>query len=127
MSSNDDLRLEPRDDAATDRLRELHAPPGGEGYWSGLEARIMARIADVETAWWSELGRWARPALAAAAVLVLTAGLLLFRTHDEETQVAYEDVLAAPTPISIDGAARPASLQGLRGERDETLRFLITY
>ena len=127
MSGSDHLRLEPDDDAITRGLRELHAPPAADSYWSGLEARIMARIAEAESGWWSELGRWARPALVAAAVLVVAAGLLLSRTHDEATQVAYEDVLATPTPISIEGTARPASLQGLHGERDETLRFLITY
>jgi len=123
---SDDLRLHPEDDAVTRALRELHAPPGGDGYWSGLEVRIMARIASAETAWWSELGRWARPALAAAAALVLAAGLLLFRSREAERQVAYEDVLSAPTPISVAGAARPSSLRGLE-QREETLQFLITY
>ena len=125
---SDYLRLHPdEDDPISRRLRELHAPPAGESYWSELEARIMARIAQAEPAWWSELGRWARPGLAAAAALVIAAGVLLFRTRDEATQIAYEDVLAAPTPISVAGAARPASMQGLQGEREETLRFLITY
>jgi hypothetical protein len=124
---SDHLGLHHEDDAVTRALRELHAPPGGESYWSGLEARIMARVAAAEPVWWAELGRWARPALLAAAVLILAAGLLLFRTREQATQIAYEDVLSAPTPISIAGTARPASLQGLQGEREETLRFLITY
>jgi hypothetical protein len=116
------------DDQITRRLRELHAPPGGDSYWVGLEARIMARIGLAESTWWSEFGRLARPALAAAAVLLIAAALLLFRMRDEATQIAYEDVLAAPTPISVAGTARPASLQALHGEqREETLRFLITY
>jgi hypothetical protein len=88
----------------------------------------MARIAVAESAWWSELGRLARPALAAAAALLIAAALLVFRMRDEKTQIAYEDVLAAPTPISVAGTARSASLQALNGEqREETLRFLITY
>jgi hypothetical protein len=115
------------DDPVTRGLRELHTPPGGEGYWATLEARIMARIAHADSFWWSELGRWTRPVLAVAAALLVTAGLLLVRMRDERTQIAYEDVLSAPTPISVAGAARPASLHGLHGERDETLRFLITY
>ena len=123
----DHLTLHPEDDGVTRALRELHAPPASDGYWAELEARIMARIAQAETAWWSELGRWARPALAAAAALLIAAALLVFRSRDAETQVAYEDVLAAPTPISVAGAARPASLQGASGGRDETLRFLIAY
>jgi hypothetical protein len=124
---NDHIRRHPDDDPVTRGLRELHAPPAEESYWAALEARIMARIGQPESAWWSELGRWARPALVAAAALLIAAGLLLFRTREEATQIAYEDVLAAPTPISVEGAARPASLQGLQGEREETLRFLITY
>ena len=123
---SEDLRFHREDDAVTRAMRELHAPPGGEGYWSGLEARIMARIAHAEDAWWSELGPWARPALAAAAALVLAAGLLLSRSREAETQVAYEDVLSAPTPISVAGTARPAGLRGLE-QREETLQFLITY
>lgn len=123
----DDLRVHADDDEVIRGLRELHAPPAGESYWAGLEARILARIGHAEPAWWTELGRWARPALVAAALLVITAGLLVFRTRDAATQVAYEDVLAAPTPISVAGAARPAALRGLHGEREEVLRFLITY
>jgi hypothetical protein len=123
---SDNLTLHPEDEGVTRALRELHAPPSGESYWADLEARIMARIAHAEPAWWSEFGRWARPALAAAAAVVLAAGLLLFRSREVERQVAYEDVLAAPTPISFAGAARPASLRGLE-QREETLQFLITY
>jgi hypothetical protein len=116
------------DDLVTRGLRELHAPPGGDSYWAGLEARIMARIGLAESTWWSEFGRLARPALAAAAALLIAAAVLLLRTRDEETQIAYEDVLAAPTPISVSGMARSATLQPLHGEqREETLRFLITY
>jgi hypothetical protein len=124
---SDHLRPHPDDDLVTQALRGLHAPPGGESYWAGLEARIMARIGQADAVWWSELGRLARPALAAAAALLVAAGLLLVRTREERVQIAYEDVLAAPTPISVAGTARPAALQDLQGERDETLRFLITY
>jgi hypothetical protein len=123
----DHLRLHPDDDELTRGMRELYAAPAAAGYWATLEARIMARIGQAEPTWWSELGRWARPALVAAAMLVVAAGLIVFRTREEATQVAYEDVLATPTPISVEGAARPASLRGLHGQRDETLQFLITY
>jgi hypothetical protein len=122
-----DLRLHPEDDELTRGLRQLYAAPAAESYWSGLEARIMARVGQGDTAWWSELGRWARPALAAAALLVIGAGLVVFRTREAARQVAYEDVLAAPTPISVAGTARPSSLRGLQGQREETLYFLITY
>jgi hypothetical protein len=124
---SDYLRLHSEDDEVTRGLRELYAAPAEESYWAALEARIMARIGEADSAWWSELGRWARPALLVAAVLLVVAGLLVFHTRDEATQVAYEDVLAAPTPISVAGAARPAALRDVRSEREEVLRFLITY
>jgi hypothetical protein len=123
----DQLRLHPDDDEVTRSLRELHAPPAEESYWADLEARVIARIGHADSTWWSELGRWARPALVAAAMLVTAAGLLVVRTRNAATQVAYEDVLAAPTPISVAGTARPAALRDLQGEREEVLRFLITY
>jgi hypothetical protein len=124
---SDQFERQGKDDVLARRLRELHEPPGGESYWLALEARIMARVRQADGAWWSELGRWGGPAMLAAAALVTAAALALFRSRDRETQVAYEAVLAAPTPISVAGAARPATLQGLQGQREETLRFLITY
>ena len=124
---SDNFELHGSDERVVAALRELNAPPGGEGYWAGLEARIMARIGQAEGAWWSELGRWRRPALLAAAALVAAAALAVFRTRDRATQVAYEAVLAPPTPISLRGTPRPANLRGLQEEREETLRFLISY
>ena len=41
-------------------------------------ARVMARI-PARTAWWDVLGEWARPGLAAAAVLVMVGGFWLGR------------------------------------------------
>ena len=93
---NDHTRGQSDDNLVMRELRELHAPPGGDSYWAGLEARIMARIGLAESMWGSECGRLARPALAAAAAHLI--------------------------------AARSATLQALHGEqREETLRFLITY
>jgi hypothetical protein len=123
----DDLQLHTEDDNVIEGLRELYAAPTAASYWTDLEARIMARIGQSEAAWWAELGHWARPSLVAAALIIVAAGLIVFYTGEEATQVAYEDVLAAPTPISVEGAARPASLRGMQGQREETLHFLISY
>jgi len=41
-------------------------------------ARVMARI-PVRTVWWEVLGEWARPGLAAAAILVMLGGFWLGR------------------------------------------------
>src|SRR5262249_49287537 len=65
-------------------LRSLYAAPAGDAYWNELEARIMARVADVELGWWTELDRWVRPAIAAAAVLLIAAGAAMFRARQAE-------------------------------------------
>ena len=70
---------DPADPALARRLRSLYAPPA-DGYWDGLEATIMAavragRAAPAKTVeWWQTLARWARPGLAAAALLLGVVG-----------------------------------------------------
>src|SRR3569832_2846644 len=98
-----DIRLfDAGDDEVVVRgLRSLYAMPAGDAYWNELEARIMARVADVELGWWTELDRWVRPALAAAAVLLLAAGIAMFRAHRAEQDIAAERMLSAPAvPVS---------------------------
>ncbi|HKO15393.1 MAG TPA: hypothetical protein VJU87_04085 [Gemmatimonadaceae bacterium] len=117
-----DLRLhtDGGDDEVARELRELYAPPQGESYWSELEARIMARVAEVDLGWWGELERWARPALIAAALLILAAGVAMFRARQTETEVAYESILA-PGPAPIETSIRPT----LEGDREATLRYVF--
>lgn len=121
-----DLRLhgDGADAKIVDGLRAIHAPPGGESYWRGLEARILARVAQAglpEIAWWSELGRWARPALVAAAMLLFAAGVAMFRTSRDEEQVAY-DAMLTPAPLPVETVVRPV----LQGEREAAFRYLLT-
>jgi len=52
-----DLRLFPDDDDVVRGLRAIYAAPAGEAYWNELQARVMARVADVELGWWTELDR----------------------------------------------------------------------
>ena len=108
------------DDDVTRGLRALYAAPAGERYWNELESRIMARVADVELGWWTELDRWARPALAAAAVLLLAAGVAMFRAHQVETQTAYENILT-PSPVPVETVIRPT----LEGDREASLRDVV--
>ncbi|HEU4786105.1 MAG TPA: hypothetical protein VFS57_01805, partial [Gemmatimonadaceae bacterium] len=85
------MRLFPNDDDEVVRgLRSLYAAPAGDTYWNELESRIMARVADVELDWWTELDRWIRPALAAAAVLLVAAGVAMFRARESEADIAAE-------------------------------------
>ena len=109
------------DDDVTRGLRSLYAPPGGDPYWNELEARIMARVAEVDLGWWGELDRWVRPALVAAALLVLSAGVAMFRAQQVETQTAYENILT-PSPVPVETAIRPT----LEGEREASMRDMLT-
>lgn len=101
-------------------LRAMYAAPIGEPFWNELEARIMGRIAEVDLGWWAELDRWARPALIAAAVLMLAAGVAMFRAHQVETQTAYENILT-PSPVPVETVIRPT----LEGEREASLRDVV--
>jgi hypothetical protein len=116
-----DFRLISNDDDEVARgLRSLYAAPAGDGYWNELEARIMARVADVELGWWTELDRWVRPALAAAAVLLMAAGVAMFRAHEVEGDIAAENMLSSPA-VPVSTAIRPA----LQDERVARIRFLF--
>jgi hypothetical protein len=117
-----DIRLFQNDDdeGVTRGLRALYAAPSGDAYWNELEARIMARVADVELGWWTELDRWVRPAVAAAAVLILAAGVAMFRAHQAEQEIAAESMLSSPS-VPVSSAVRPS----LESDREARIRFLF--
>jgi hypothetical protein len=119
-----DLRFPTGDDDLTRGLRGLYAAPAGHAYWNELESRIMSRVAEVELGWWTELDRWMRPALAAAAILVITAGVAMFRADHQQAQDDFAD-LFTPTPVAgapVEAVARPT----LEGPRDAALRFILS-
>src|SRR3954464_14695305 len=116
-----DIRLSNYDDDEVARgLRSLYAAPAGDAYWNELESRIMARVADVELGWWTELDRWVRPALAAAAVLLFAAGAAMFRAHQLEGEIAMDNMLSSPS-VPVSTAIRPA----LDNDRDARIRYLF--
>ena len=116
-----DMRLLPNDDdEIVSGLRSLYAGPSGDSYWNELESRIMARVADVELGWWTELDRWARPAIAAAAVLLLAAGAAVFRAHQAEGDMAVDNMLSSPS-VPVSTAIRPS----LQDDRDARIRYLF--
>jgi hypothetical protein len=114
------------DDEITRGMRGLYAAPAGHAYWNELESRIMARVAEVELGWWTELDRWLRPALAAAAILVLAAGVAMFRAHQSDTDSAYEE-LFQPTPVPGAPVEAAAVQRPPQEPRDNTLRFILTH
>ncbi|MEO6877706.1 MAG: hypothetical protein ABI205_04435 [Gemmatimonadaceae bacterium] len=116
-----DIRLFSNDDDdMVHGLRALYAAPSGDAYWNELESRIMGRVADVELGWWTELDRWVRPALAAAAVLLLAAGAAMFRARQAENEIAVDNMLSAPA-VPVSTAIRP----GLQDDRDARIRYLF--
>ena len=120
----DHHELHDDNDTVTRALRQLYAAPADESYWRGLEARIMARTrssAMPTIAWWDELHAWARPALVAAAVVLLAVGVALFRGQEIARESAYAAVFT-PTALPVETAVRPV----LEEPREATLRYLIT-
>ena len=120
-----DLNFPNGDDELTGAMRGLYAAPAGHAYWNELESRIMARVAEVELGWWTELDRWLKPALVAAAVLVVTAGVAMFRAQQAETQSAYDE-LFSPTPVPGAPVEASAVQRSSPDQRDNALRFIIS-
>ena len=120
---SDHLRLhgEPDDDV-TRGLRQIYAAPQGDAYWRGLEARILSHLTSAPAPSWSdELHALMRPALVAAALVMMAAGVALFRAHQVDQELAYEAMLT-PTSLPVETAVRPV----LQGKREGTFRFLMT-
>ena len=120
-----DLNFPNGDDELTGAMRGLYAAPAGHAYWNELESRIMARVAEVELGWWTELDRWLKPALVAAAVLVVTAGVAMFHAQRAETESAYDE-LFAPTPVPGAPVDQSAIQRSTPDQRDNALRFIIS-
>ena len=122
MSDHLKLHTDGGDDEVTRGLRKLYAAPEGDSYWRDLEARILARLTSAPSiGWWDELDHWMRPALAAAAVVLLAAGVAMFRAYQVEQDTTYEAMLT-PTSLPVETAVRPV----LQEKRDATFRYLMT-
>jgi hypothetical protein len=127
---DNEIRLdEPLPDNVIEATRALYAPPASDAYWSGLEARIMARIADSTAGgWWVVVGGWARGGIAAiaAALVAAVVGLLLMQAHDREVRTAYESATRVAPSESI--AVPSGALSELDGpaSRGETFRDVIS-
>jgi hypothetical protein len=122
MSDHLKLHSDGGDDDVARGLRQLYAAPTGDGYWRGLEARILSRLTTAPSiAWWDELDRWMRPALATAAVVLLAAGVAMFRAYQDEQKITYEAMLT-PTSLPVETAVRPV----LQEQREATFRYLMT-
>jgi hypothetical protein len=120
---SDHLGLINGDEDMTRGLRALYAAPAGHAYWNELESRIMARVAEVELGWWDVLDRWAKPAMIAAAALIVGAGFAMYRANEGEKAMAYERIF---TPPPVPGLPVDAGVRQIdQDEREKTLRSIF--
>ena len=119
-----DHRWTPSEYEVTESLRAHYAAPSDPGYWSALEARILAHVARGAHAerWWSALAEMARPALAAAAILVLVAGAAVVHTRQLDARNAYASVISAAPP-SVESSARLSSTP----DGDATINYILSH
>ncbi|MBW7932326.1 MAG: hypothetical protein H3C62_01685 [Gemmatimonadaceae bacterium] len=104
----------------TSALRQLYAAPDAPFYWSGLEQRIMERIARDGTidTWWSVPTQWVRVGLIAAGFALIVAGSLMLRARAEQRQMAYESVLGPAN------GGPTIAIRDAQSERQATLNYI---
>jgi hypothetical protein len=101
--SDDSMMFDPngRNDDVTRGLRVMYAAPEAEGYWDGLESRIMRYILTADGGpWWTAFGGWTRAGAVAAAIAIIAVGLGTRGAREAELRAAYQ---------AIDDDAMPAS------------------
>ena len=122
--SNDDRDALPQ--PARSVLREIYAPPTDAGYWSLLEARILARVRrDGQLGWWTHFPDWMRAGLIAAAAAILIVGLVWFQDRRADQRLAEEQLLQPlvdEVPVIVETMADESN----RSTRDATLRYVIS-
>jgi anti-sigma-K factor RskA len=134
-------RRVPRDADALDErtaraIHEAYLPPIARGeaegaYWSGLEQRIMARVAGAdpvqrEQGYWSVLNGWAQVGLVAAAALFAVGGLVTQQLSEPDEQVAYESVQPS-TPEAISAPATLMMASDRSSQQDAALQYVLSY
>lgn len=66
--------------AVTAMLRAAYAAPQDEGYWKGLEQRVMSRLNESSVvAWWSVLAEWRTAGAVAATIALMLVGATVVR------------------------------------------------
>ena len=111
------------DDEVLAGLRAMYPAPDGDGYWDGLEARILARVTGDRGSVWPFFARWAPAGLIAAAAALLMAGYALQRLNEEEASVAYETAIRNASPMAVQ------TVMGRPGTpvREATFEYVITH
>lgn len=108
-------------------VQRMYMPPavarGDQSYWSSLEQRIMARVADpgflasIESPrWWNVLEGWSRAGLVAAGIAVAVSAALIQNQAVDENSEVYEYVSAA---------AAPETLTSVADQNDSVLNYVL--
>lgn len=130
--SNEIKLDEPLSPAVIESARSLYAPPGGESYWHGLEARVLGRVAEsaasAAAGWWMVVGSWASAGLATAAAALIAAavGLLLLQAHRQEVRLAYESAIQMSAADSLSVPTGALSERDGPDTRSATFRDVIS-
>jgi hypothetical protein len=136
MDDHNDLRLADGGDAKlTGMLRGVYAAPGQASYWDGLETRILSLIAAhrmgivrSQPNWYSILGRWAAPGLAAAALLFIVAGVFVTRENEAEVGSTYDEVTEPAIGDVLPGAVQVVTAPGDgSSQREATFRYVLSH
>ena len=125
------------DERTASSIHEAYLPPVGRGnaenaYWSALEQRIMARVANAgpsqrDQGSWSVLNGWAQVGLVAAAALFAVGGLVSQQLDEPEEQVTYESVVPSSTPEAISAPAALMTVSDRSAQRDAALQYVLSY
>ena len=133
MENRTDLQPEDAGDAQlAGLLREVYAPPAEGAYWDGLEARIMAKVAEhrsslIPVNWWTDLATWMAPGMAAAALLFVAAGMLWSRQKDEDMRTSYEAVTESEADV-LPGAVQVVTApHDGSSQREATFRYVLSH
>ena len=99
----DNERSAGADADVTALLRAVYAAPRDEGYWQGLEQRVMSRLNETPVvAWWSVLSEWRTAGAIAATVALLLAGATVMRDVALERsarEIAARAVIESGIPV----------------------------
>jgi len=133
MENRTDLQPEDAGDAKlAGLLREVYARPAEGAYWDGLEARIMAKIAEhrsslIPVNWWTDLATWMAPGMAAAALLFVAAGMLWSRQKDEDMRTTYEAVTESEADVLPGAVQLVTAPHDGSSQREATFRYVLSH
>jgi hypothetical protein len=103
-----------RDSEIAGALEPLLVPPQDTAaYWDGLRGRIMARVSQTASPWWSVSPITARAGLLAAGLALLALGALALQAREIETRMAFDSVTESPLEVAriIPGVDEPLTRQ----------------